>query len=153
MLHNKERHSKFNSESSKTNPVKPNDGTSNSNPAPITAKPSNTHQVDGNAELFRILPVIVHKNGESVETYAFFDEGSSYTLMERETANQLRVKGTAETICLLWTNGVHRQEDTENVNIEISGTNEFDTRHQLRSVNVVEDLGLAAQSVDPEDLE
>lgn len=169
LLHNKDRHSNFSFEKSKS---KQDAGNSQSNvghrshstavnakpsnshqATAVIPKPSNTHQVNSEAELFRIVPIILHNNGISVKTFAFLDEGSSYTLMEKETAKQLNVEGTAETICLLWTSGIHRQEETIKVNVKISGLHDTDVKHQLRSVNVVEDLGLTPQSVDPEMLE
>lgn len=160
LLHNEERHSlyrkdKLTNDNQKLNST-PGKGNLNEiqrpNPSSITPKPSNTHQVIDEAELFRIVPVKIKYEGRAVKTFAFLDEGSSYTLMEKSIANELKAEGTTETICLLWTSGIHRQEETSKVNLEISGVEKGDSTYQLRSVNVVEDLGLSPQSVDPESL-
>lgn len=160
LLHNEDRHAQYRKDKSDDGKQKPNLNSGKSsasegqraNSSTITPKPSNTHQVFDDNELFRIIPVEIKNNGHAVRTFAFLDEGSSYTLMEEETANKLNVEGTTETICLLWTSGVHRQEESLNVDLEISGTSNGDATYPMRSVNVVKELGLSPQSVDPEDL-
>lgn len=73
--------------------------------------------------------------------------------MERKTAKELGLAGIPETLCLLWTKGVHREENSERVGLEISGKLmvngkiESTKKYRLNSVNVVEDLDLPEQSL------
>lgn len=149
ILHNEERHSKYRTDKANSNAPTANSSESNSKQS---SKPSNTHQVSDETKLFRIVPVKLHNNGKTVETFAFLDEGSSYTLLDKATADELEVEGENESICLLWTSGIHRKEETKNVAVEISDTDSAGVKHEICSVNVVDDLGLSPQTVDPDDL-
>lgn len=154
LLHNEQRHSKDNSTKSNATPnrdMKYTDPIKKSPEKVVTSGRNNTHHLD-NGELFRIVPVELYVNDRKVSTYAYLDEGSSFTLMERHVADKLGISGTPETICLLWTNNVHRQEESEVVNLKIAGvTSESGKRpsvkYELENVHVVQDLNLPEQSL------
>lgn len=72
--------------------------------------------------LFRILPVILYGNGRQIKIYAFFDDGSSLTLMEDSLLRDLNLTGTPSPLCLKCTADTHRYEDDSVVlNLQISG--------------------------------
>lgn len=80
------------------------------------------HQNSHSKVLFRIIPVELHANGRSVQTYAFLDGGSDSTLVEKSLLEQLGVQGPVSPLCMQWTNGIKRlEEDSRKVYIKISG--------------------------------
>ncbi|XP_062702635.1 uncharacterized protein LOC134285592 [Aedes albopictus] len=100
--------------------------------------------------LFRILPVTLHGKTASINTLAFLDDGSSYTLMEKGLADELGVEGEVEPLCLQWTSNIQRTEwDSLNVQLEISAAGK-DRKHSLECVRTVESLNLPPQSLDYE---
>ena len=154
LLHNDQRHSKDDSTKSNATPNRDTKYTDPNKKNPekvINSGRNNTHHLD-NGELFRVVPVELYVNDRKVSTYAYLDEGSSFTLMERNVADKLGISGTPETICLLWTNNVHRQEESEVVNLKIAGvTSESSKRpsvkYELENFHVVQDLNLPEQSL------
>ncbi|XP_055604683.1 uncharacterized protein LOC129752918 [Uranotaenia lowii] len=102
--------------------------------------------------LFRIVPVVLYGNGLKLQIFAFFDEGSSTTLIEKEVIQKLGLKGSDAPLCLLWTGNVTREEtDSSKLDLTISGTRS-DRKFKLRNVRTVGTLGLHAQSLDYEAL-
>uniref|UniRef100_A0A182PWL6 Integrase catalytic domain-containing protein n=1 Tax=Anopheles epiroticus TaxID=199890 RepID=A0A182PWL6_9DIPT len=53
--------------------------------------------------LFRMVPVTLHHKNNHVDTYAFIDEGSTLTMIEKHLAEELGVHGYREPLDLLWT--------------------------------------------------
>lgn len=67
----------------------------------------NAHHATEQSTLFRILPVTLHRNGKSVDTFAFLDDGSSMTLVEQAIVKQLDINdGETVPLCLTWTSNV-----------------------------------------------
>ncbi|XP_053699091.1 uncharacterized protein LOC128746066 [Sabethes cyaneus] len=107
----------------------------------------NAHRDNQSETMFRILPVTLHGNGRSVDTFAFIDEGSSVTLMEKWIADTLDIKGVRKRLCLSWTGNVTRdEEDSHQVTVAISGCG-ADRRYNLEGVRTVSALGLPTQSL------
>ncbi|XP_062704316.1 uncharacterized protein LOC134286681 [Aedes albopictus] len=110
----------------------------------------NHHSVTSCA-LMRYLPVTLHYNGNSVEVFAFLDDGSSSTMMEAEVAKQLGAAGPAEPLCLGWTGDITRiEKDSQHVNVAISGHN-IANMFPLKA-RTVGQLKLPNQTVDYEEL-
>lgn len=65
--------------------------------------------------------------------------------------DKLNLKGVPESICLLCTKEIRRQDESENVDIEISGMNEPSVRYP-KSVNLVESLNLPEQSLQVDEM-
>lgn len=159
LLHNQQRISagtqKKSSGDTKTTENKRNDGKSTevqqNELVKVTSGSNNTHHV-ADQEMFRIVPVFLYNKDHSVQTFAYLDEGSSFTLIERKMTDQLELSGIPENICLLWTKNIHRQENSESVKLEIAGdfsddNKETALRYTLNGVNVVDELNLPEQSL------
>lgn len=113
----------------------------------------NTHQIYGENTLLPIIPVILSHNGRNVKTFAFFDEGSTITLVETRYSLQLGLSGSRRNLCLRWTNGiVHSEKGSMMVSLNVSGIRREHSSYQLPVVRTVENLGLPEQSIDLEKL-
>ncbi|XP_062533692.1 uncharacterized protein LOC134202689, partial [Armigeres subalbatus] len=101
--------------------------------------------------MFRIIPVTLHGANSSINTFAFLDEGSDLTLVERDLVTMLGVKETPLPLCLRWTGNTSREEkESQNITIEINGIS-LDKRRQLLNARTVQSLGLPKQSFDMEE--
>ncbi|XP_062538728.1 uncharacterized protein LOC134207003 [Armigeres subalbatus] len=110
------------------------------------------HQNSHNKVLFRIVPVVLHANGKSVETFAFLDGGSDSTLVEKSLIEHLGIQGPVSPLCMQWTNGVKRtEEDSMAVQFQISGLDQS-KQFQLKDVHTVDNLNLPRQSIHFEEL-
>ncbi|XP_062703662.1 uncharacterized protein LOC134286107 [Aedes albopictus] len=122
-------------------------------PSNSVSRVVNVHQHCHNKVLFRIVPVELHANGRSVQTFAFLDGGSDTTLVEKSLVEQLALHGPVSPLCMQWTNGVKRmEEDSMKVQIQISGVGQR-KQFQLRGVQTVESLDLPRQSLHFKELE
>uniref|UniRef100_A0A182I0Y8 Uncharacterized protein n=1 Tax=Anopheles arabiensis TaxID=7173 RepID=A0A182I0Y8_ANOAR len=66
--------------------------------------------------------VVLHGPKANVETYAFFDDGSTSTFMDHDLLEELGLKGTPRPLCIQWTGNVTREEhDSVQVAVHISG--------------------------------
>ncbi|XP_062704301.1 uncharacterized protein LOC134286665 [Aedes albopictus] len=113
----------------------------------------NAHHKSSTKTLFRVVPVVLYGRGKIVKTYAFLDDGSAFTLMDEQLAEELNLNGELEPICLRWTGDKHRLEnESKKVELEISGTAGTSKKYHLREVHTVPNLGLFRQSLCMEDL-
>ncbi|XP_058816055.1 uncharacterized protein LOC131679358 [Topomyia yanbarensis] len=95
--------------------------------------------------LFRYLPVTIHGNGKQVSTYAFLDDGSSSTLLERNIASSLGIKGPTDGFCLSWTGNISREEkESQRISVVICGNSK---KFKLHNVRTVQQLQLPAQTM------
>ena len=113
----------------------------------------NAHNDDNKSRpLFRILPICIHAQGKTIQTFAFLDEGSSVTLMEQSLYNQLGLVGKKEPLELRWTGDTIRSEDDSvKTNMEVSG-DQRDDKFTLYDVHTVRNLALPIQSLDMNDV-
>ncbi|XP_055591249.1 uncharacterized protein LOC129743288 [Uranotaenia lowii] len=129
-----------------------NDGFNATQNGPVTSGDCNIHHKLPNHVLFRVIPVFLHGPAKTVKTYAFLDDGSSLTLIESELAAELGVTGKAEPLCLRWTGNKTRNEpDSQNLTLDISGTQVGHKRYRLPEVLTVSNLELFRQSLDMQD--
>lgn len=113
----------------------------------------NVHRTSSSSVLFRYLPVILYGKTQSVETYAFFDEGSELTLLDEELAEELQLEGDTLPLCLRWTGGAERNERSSRiVNLQIAGVHNQDRRFPLSTVRTVKELLLPLQTLDAAEL-
>ncbi|XP_070500468.1 uncharacterized protein [Chironomus tepperi] len=115
---------------------------SQSNPA----ERSNYHK--SSSVMYKILPVVLHgNNGELIETYAFLDDGSSVTLLDRELYDKLNVKGVHRPLNLRWTSGICREESESYIfDCQVS-RGKRGKKFPLNGVRTVDQLDLASQTV------
>ncbi|XP_058811166.1 uncharacterized protein LOC131676054 [Topomyia yanbarensis] len=95
------------------------------------------------------LPCIVVLYGQerAITIFAFIDEGSSLTLLEKTVAEQLGVTGQSEPLTLRWTGNVTREESlSQRVQLKIAGMSGR-TRHKLVNARTVTSLILPSQAL------
>lgn len=115
------------------------------------SQPQLTHTSATPPIMFKILPVTLYGNNDKViHTYAYLDSGSSLSMIEQETFDQLQLSGNRHDLHLKWTKGVTRKEDSFRSSLQISG---FDgKRHRLSNISSVKDLQLPSQSLNAGEL-
>ncbi|XP_055603799.1 uncharacterized protein LOC129752034 [Uranotaenia lowii] len=135
------------------NPAKDTQGSTQQNPeSSVVHRDCNIHHYTSNQALFRVVPVVLYGPNRKINTFAFLDDGSSLTLMESSLASELGVSGKVEPLCLRWTGNKTRQENSENITIEISGVNEMHKRYRLPEVLTVSNLDLFHQTLDMDEM-
>lgn len=98
--------------------------------------------------LFRIIPVTVHNQGKSIKTYAFLDEGSSVTLVEETLADELKVTGSPDRLCLKWTGDTIKVEtNSKKISFHISSQLPNAKKYRLNCARTTQDLNLPTQSI------
>ncbi|XP_062538677.1 uncharacterized protein LOC134206950 [Armigeres subalbatus] len=108
----------------------------------------NIHQTRTSEVLFRIIPVLLHGPLKAVHTYAFIDDGSELTLMEDSLASELGVVGPQTPLCLKWTGGTKRIENTsQRVEVEISATGDSSKLHRMSNVHTIQELQIRPQTL------
>ncbi|XP_062538870.1 uncharacterized protein LOC134207165 [Armigeres subalbatus] len=106
------------------------------------------HNEDLPSLLFRIIPVVLYSGSNKVATYAFLDEGSNISMIERQLAAKLDVTGYRQPLCLKWTGNVTREEnDSHRIVVEISGTDQRAPKYIMSDVRTVDSLDLPKQSL------
>lgn len=106
------------------------------------------HRTSKSSVIFRMIPVILVNGSKQFRTYAFFDEGSSRTLLKKNVAVKLGLKGTIRPLNLTWTSGVTRTEKTSmTVKLAISGKEQLE-HYPMHEVHTVDRLNLPQQNVD-----
>jgi hypothetical protein len=99
-----------------------------------------------------VVAVRIHgSNGSFVDDFAFLDDGSSLTMMDRSIADRLNLQGKAENLRLQWTKGITRTESSLRCDVCISGSDRK-ARFNLQDVFCVENLDLSEVSQDGEGL-
>lgn len=118
------------------------------NPAHFsTCHSSVTREICDRYPHFRILPVVVSMANKQQMIYAFIDEGSSSTLLDRSVAEQLGLDGPMEPLTLQWTANVARREaHSKRVALQIAGAGKT-CSFQIKGARTVERLLLPKQSL------
>lgn len=107
----------------------------------------NNHGVSSSI-LYRILPVKLYGKNKSLDTFAFMDDGSSTTLIEKKMADELELSGPGSDLCIKWTSNVTRIErNSKKVDLQIAGIKDTNKRYALSEIQTVESLNLPSQSV------
>ncbi|XP_058828571.1 uncharacterized protein LOC131688382 [Topomyia yanbarensis] len=97
--------------------------------------------------VFRMIPVVLYGQERAITIFAFIDEGSSLTLLEKTVAEQLGVTGQSEPLTLRWTGNVTREESlSQRVQLKIAGMSGR-TRHKLVNARTVTSLILPSQAL------
>ena len=109
--------------------------------------PRNCH-VHGNTTkiFFQILPIHIHVNGKSHKTYAFFDDGANVSMMDKDFAHELGLHGTTTRLELQWLNDRRVHEESEVVQLTISGTDPRAEKYHIQKIFTTKNLSLPKQS-------
>ncbi|XP_055636734.1 uncharacterized protein LOC129775721 [Toxorhynchites rutilus septentrionalis] len=108
----------------------------------------NNHLHHGQISLFRVVPVTLFGKTRSLNTFAFLDDGSSVTLLEKSVADYLNLDGESDTLCLTWTSNVTRVEpESKRVNVDISGAS-LSRKYKIAHARTVQKLNLPRQTLD-----
>lgn len=119
-----------------------------------TSDSETTNYHKSSSVMYKILPVVLHgNNGESIETYAFLDDGSSVTLLDRELYDQLNVKGIQRPLNLRWTSGICREENESFIFDCHISKGKRGKKFPLYGVRTVDQLDLASQTVMAKELQ
>ncbi|XP_058456935.1 uncharacterized protein LOC131434288 [Malaya genurostris] len=107
----------------------------------------NVHQTQSEI-LFRIVPVILHGPTKTIRTYAFLDDGSELTLLERDLADELGLKGPTSSLCLKWTGETTKTENrSQSVNLRISSVTNPSKSYGLSNVRTIDNLQIRPQTL------
>lgn len=107
----------------------------------------NAHSQRHRTVIFRMIPVTIHYGNRAFDTLAFFDEGSSSTLVEESVANFLGADGCVEPLVVTWTGNVKRYENTSRkVDLMLSARGSHETV-PLLNAHTVGELKLPQQSL------
>lgn len=105
------------------------------------------HNDNNSPVIFRVVPIKIYNQEQAIETLAFLDEGSSYSLIENSLAEKLNLKGSNQPITINWTAGMSREErDSKCLTISVSAKNN-DERLVLNNVHTVKRLQLPEQKL------
>ncbi|XP_062542545.1 uncharacterized protein LOC134210523 [Armigeres subalbatus] len=108
----------------------------------------NTHIRASSAIQFRMIPVKLHQEEKNVTTLAFFDEGSSITLVECSLVNRRGAEGVKWSLTIKWTADISREEhDSRMMNLWISAVGQKE-KLLLQSAQTVHKLLLPKQSLN-----
>lgn len=112
------------------------------------------HTDDGISQhvLFQILPVKLYANGIVKSTYAFCDDGANVSIIDRGLAKELGLRGKRETLELQWLNDVKKSEQSEVVDVTISGEDLNAVKYKMSKVYVSSNLSLPQQSFSKSDV-
>ncbi|XP_062703000.1 uncharacterized protein LOC134285705 [Aedes albopictus] len=107
------------------------------------------HQVTSSQVLFRYLPIVLHGKYRSIKTFAFLDDGSELTLLDKELADELQLEGEPMPLCLHWTGGATRREEgSMTVKLEVSAQHNESKRYPMTDVRTVAELLLPSQTLN-----
>uniref|UniRef100_A0A182PX54 Peptidase aspartic putative domain-containing protein n=1 Tax=Anopheles epiroticus TaxID=199890 RepID=A0A182PX54_9DIPT len=105
------------------------------------------HRNGSQTTLFRVVPVTLYNGNKRIDTHAFFDEGSSLTLVESSLAETLGLEGVPDPLALRWTANVGRKEATSRkISSEISGRGD-ERRYSIAAAHIVNELSLPSNNV------
>ncbi|XP_017487335.1 PREDICTED: uncharacterized protein LOC108375702 [Rhagoletis zephyria] len=112
-----------------------------------------TRQPGSSKVLFKILSVTLYANEKEIRCYAFLDEGSSISLMNRSLADRLGLKGAKEKLMLQWLGNNTVTKLAFGVDIQISNPLPGSKKFSMKNVKVVDDLQLPKQTMDISELQ
>ena len=99
------------------------------------------HKVTAKVVAVRVYGV----DGKWLEEYAYLDDGSMLSLIDRSLAEQLGYDGTPETLHLRWTKGITRVEEAMKCDVTLSGL-KASNKFTLCDVFCVADLDMSLVS-------
>ncbi|XP_075151870.1 uncharacterized protein LOC142225895 [Haematobia irritans] len=67
--------------------------------------------------LFQILPIKLHGQHKTITTYAFIDDGANVSMLDKEIARELGIRGEQEYLELQWLNKHRESQRTEKIRV------------------------------------
>ncbi|XP_073821841.1 uncharacterized protein [Musca autumnalis] len=98
------------------------------------------------SKLFKVVPIKLYGPSGYLKAYAMFDEGSSISLIDENTARLLGLKGKYSDLTLQWYGEKVVKEKSFRVSCQIEGTHDKAVRYELKNVHTVNELRLPVQS-------
>ncbi len=152
LLHDKERQAALANSSS--SPSKPKTSAMKSSSIDNTGSSTgncNSLQSKRVPALFKIVPVVVYSKKKFVNTFAYLDDGSDLSLMERGIANELGLLGTPDVLSVQWAfKNSEEETDTETVSVRVSGDFKCAEQYKIHNLYTVDKLYLPSQSITRE---
>ncbi|XP_036336317.1 uncharacterized protein LOC118746581 [Rhagoletis pomonella] len=127
----------------------------NPSPVSIVADPTTPQQTEhrncladcsSDKVLFQILPVKLYGRDNVISTYAFVDDGANVSMIDRDLALKLGIRGKAEILELQWLNEQRNTQKTVRVNITTSGKEIDSEKYELSNVFTSTNLSLPIES-------
>lgn len=110
----------------------------------------NVHS-NGNV-LAKVIGVRIYgRGGKYADTYAFLDDGSHVTMVEKDLLKSLNIAGEPEELKLQWTQEIVRKEIALRCSLNISALDQSN-RFILDNVYAVEEMSLPSQTQNAEEL-
>ncbi|XP_055590571.1 uncharacterized protein LOC129742669 [Uranotaenia lowii] len=113
----------------------------------------NAHHYPVGGVLLKYIPVTLRGKGKSIDTYAFFDGGSTCTLMEHSLYEDLQLDGETHPLCINWTGGHGRYEaGSIQCSVDIIGIRSPQKIFNIPKVHTVPSLDLPPQTLSVSDM-
>ncbi|XP_053699271.1 uncharacterized protein LOC128746246 [Sabethes cyaneus] len=154
LLHNDQKNTPSNTYRNYTDNTRPTNRVERNLPGPNSSEHGcNIHQVSSSEVLFRYLPIVLYGKHTSIPTFAFLDNGSELTLLDKALASELQLEGESMPLCLHWTGGAkRREENSKTVKLELAAKHNPFKKYTLNGVRTVDELLLPPQTLNVEEL-
>ena len=137
--------------SSKNNNRSSEAKSSDGNETDINAR--NCHALEYRSEiLFQILPIKIYLRGIEVLSYAFIDDGANVSMIDHDFAKTLGLSGKRQNLEIQWLNEKRIRNESEVVELTISGVQENAERFSLANLFTSKNLSLPRQSCHIEEI-
>lgn len=87
-----------------------------------------------------------------MDVYALFDDGSSISMMVKDIAERIGVRGNSCSLNIQWFGGRSAREPVTSFNVKVSGVNKRSC-HLMKNVYAVSNLNLPMQSLTQKEIE
>lgn len=108
---------------------------------------STNHEDESNV-LYKILPITMYGPRGGKRTFALLDEGSSLTLVNRELADDIGLKGEIQSLSIKGIDSEAKIQEAEVTNARISGTHRDAQIYDINNIRIVRSLDLPQQTLD-----
>ncbi|XP_053691580.1 uncharacterized protein LOC128740093 [Sabethes cyaneus] len=100
---------------------------------------------------YQVVPITIIGEDCEYKTFAFFDTGSSVSLIKEQVANDVKATGSCVPLTLAWTNGeVQEERNSQVIQIKVQADN--GQIFTIKNMRTVDELNLPVQSIDMKQL-
>ncbi|XP_073816888.1 uncharacterized protein [Musca autumnalis] len=93
-----------------------------------------------------MIPIKLYGPKKCISTYAFIDDGADATMLEWELGKQIGLQGRKGNLKLQWLNGHCSSQQSETVEVSISGTQDDCVKYKISNIFLIKNLELPTQS-------